>query len=822
MFRLPLALLVCSACVGASFANAEEAVIRVQADRPGPTVSPHMTGVCIEDVNHEMYGGIYSQMLFGESFQEPAKTVIDGFTAFGGEWIVKNGELFASGGDGPKLIWDGAKLAQGKVAVQIRFDDTTAGLAGLIVKVDEPAVGADRFVGYEISLDPGKQILLLGRHRNNWEPIREVPCDVPLGRWIDLSASMTATGLAISVDGKELLRYEDNEHPLSEGRVGLRPWQRLARYRNLSIDSGSQPKSIAFATADPLGVGGVSGMWRPIKSGTARGQFSLDNDRPYHGVQSQRLQFDSGEGAVGIENQGLNRWGLNFVAGKPYEGYLWLRADKPTKVVVAAQSSDGGSLGEAAIEVTSNEWRRYDFALTPKANASKSTFAIQLEAPGSVVVGHAFLQPGPWGRFKDQPVRKDVADALHEAGVTVMRLGGLMANAPEYRWKSMIGPRDRRAPYKGFWYSHSSNGWGIFEFVNFCEAAGILPIVDLNLDETPADLADFLEYANGPADSAWGAKRAADGHPAPYGLKHVQLGNEEAVDEAYWQKFKPLAEAAWAKDANVVLIVGDFEYRQAITNPDDFDGAPKIRSLATHDKILNLAKEHGRSVWFDVHIWNHSPGDAPPRIAALATFDAALAKLCPGADYKICVLEENATNHAIRRAVAHGETVSGLMRVADRVPIVCSANALQPNGQNDNGWDQGFVFLDPAQAWLQPPAYVTQMISRNRQPQIVAADVSGDASGLDVTATRSADARTLVLQVTNASERPRLTLVELSGYKSRAGKLVVEELTGPLEATNTADAPRHVTPRRRELSFPQDGAISHTFPPSSFTILRFE
>ena len=87
--------------------------------------------------------------------------------------------------------------------------------------------------------------------------------------------------------------------------------------------------------------------------------------------------------------------------------------------------------------------------------------------------------------------------------------------------------------------------------------------------------------------------------------------------------------------------------------------------------------------------------------------------------------------------------MSGLTRIADRVPIVCSANALQPNGQNDNGWDQGLMFLDPAQAWLQPPAYVTQMISRNRQPQVVAADLSGDTSGLDVTATRSADGATL-------------------------------------------------------------------------------
>jgi len=249
----------------------------------------------------------------------------------------------------------------------------------------------------------------------------------------------------------------------------------------------------------------------------------------------------------------------------------------------------------------------------------------------------------------------------------------------------MIGPRDRRPPYKGYWYPHSSNGWGIFDFLDFCEAAGFLPVVDLNMDETPQDLADFVVYANGPADGEWGRRRAKDGHPEPYRLKYLQLGNEEAVDEAYWRRFKPLAEAIWAADRQIVLIVGDFEYKRPINDPDRVEGAPRIKSLAAHKKILDLARAHGREVWFDVHIWNHNPRDAQGPIAALASLDAALARLSPGADYRLCVLEENARNHAVRRAVAHGETVNGLMRRGDRVRIVCAANALQPDGQNDNG-----------------------------------------------------------------------------------------------------------------------------------------
>ena len=150
---------------------------------------------------------------------------------------------------------------------------------------------------------------------------------------------------------------------------------------------------------------------------------------------------------------------------------------------------------------------------------------------------------------------------------------------PQYRWKKMIGPRDRRPPYQGTWYPYSSNGWGIFDFLNFCEAAGFLGIPAVNMDEAPQDMADFMEYVNGPRSSEWGRRRAADGHPAPYRLRYLELGNEEAVDEAYWLKFKALAEAIWAKDPDVILVVGDFAYDKAIKDPYNFSGAPRIKTL---------------------------------------------------------------------------------------------------------------------------------------------------------------------------------------------------------------------------------------------------
>src|SRR5262249_40298384 len=156
----------------------------------------------------------------------------------------------------------------------------------------------------------------------------EVPCDVPLGRWIGLVVRMTDTRLEIRVDGRLVLEYEDREHPLPAGAVGLRTWQREASFRGLAIRGEAQP----FRAADAGRVGGVSGMWRPVRSGTASGALAVETKRPFVGSQAQRITFRAGEGAIGIENRGLNRWGLNFVAGRPYEGRFWMRAEEPAAV----------------------------------------------------------------------------------------------------------------------------------------------------------------------------------------------------------------------------------------------------------------------------------------------------------------------------------------------------------------------------------------------------------------------------------------------------------------------------------------------------------
>ena len=813
--------LLCSAAIGL---GPDDPVLAVDAGRVLHRVSPLLYGACIEDVNHEIYGGIYSQMIFGEGFQEPPRPLpIRGFTAYGGSWRPVDGSLRADPGDGPKLIADVPAFEVGEVGVEVRFPTDQAGNAGLILKVDRPGVGADKFTGYEVSLETSGR-LAIGRHRQNWEPIRHVPCPVPVGRWIALVVRLKQTSFEVLVDGKSLATVEDTEHPLGPGKVGLRTWRRPASYRNLRVEAGGAARTLAFepAQTDTFGEG-ASGMWGPLRRGSAQGSFAIESTAPFAGRQNQRLTFLGGEGEVGIENRGLNRWGMNFVEGKPYEGYLWARSDRPGPVTVALEGRDGGTvLADARLDVKGEGWARYDFRLTPRGSDPSGRFAIKLTQPGSVEVGHAFLQPGDWGRFKGLPIRKDVADGLVAQGVSILRYGGSMINHPEYRWKRMIGPRALRPPVAGTWYPYSSNGWGIFDFLDLCGALGIPGIPAVNMGETPQDMADFVEYANGPVDSEWGRKRAADGHPEPYRLKHVELGNEEAIDDAYWEKFRPMAEAMWAKDPALILVVGDFAYNKVIADPYRFEGGAAASSLAAHRKILELAKERGREVWFDIHASTDHPPE-PDGLKPERSYIEQLGKIAPGARYKVVVFEYNSGNHSVKRALSNALATIEAEKVGDLLPIACAANCLQPDGQNDNGWDQGLLFLNPSKTWLQPPGHLIRMTRRDAQPLLVAGEIRGPVGTLSANAKRSEDGKTLVVQVVNWGDAPRPVQLEVSGFSPSSPTATVEQLAGPLDASNTADVPDRIRPTRSDWRHRMEGGrASYTFPPRSFTVLRLE
>jgi hypothetical protein len=338
------------------------------------------------------------------------------------------------------------------------------------------------------------------------------------------------------------------------------------------------------------------------------------------------------------------------------------------------------------------------------------------------------------------------------------------------------------------------------------------------MGETPQDMADFMDYVNGSTNTTWGARRAAAGHPEAYHLKYLELGNEERVDEAYFEKFKPLAEAIWARDTNIVITVGDFAYGHLISDPDHITGADsRITNLDGQRKILQMAKQHNREVWFDVHVWTEGPIPST-YLQGMFSFDDALARMADGAKYRVVVFELNANNHSQRRALANALAINAIERDG-RLPVTTSANCLQPDGQNDNGWDQGLLFLNPSQVWLQPPGYIMQMKSEGYQPLSVRCSATGD---LDVSAKRSEDGRVLVLNVVNSNGSSVSAAIRLNGFAAANAPVEVQQLSGALDAANTAANLQNIVPARTQWQPAWvSGGAAYAFPPYSFTVITF-
>jgi hypothetical protein len=226
-------------------------------------------------------------------------------------------------------------------------------------------------------------------------------------------------------------------------------------------------------------------------------------------------------------------------------------------------------------------------------------------------------------------------------------------------------------------------------------------------------------------------------------------------------------------------------------------------------------------VWFDLHIWTDGPGPSPS-LDALPTYIGALEKLAAGAKHRVVIFELNANNHRHRRALANAYALCEIHRDG-RIPVVCSANCLQPDGQNDNGWDQGLLFLNPSKTWLQPPGYVTQMFARYYQPMAVPAEISDSDDRFSVAATRSGDGKSLTLVVVNLDDHARATRIELADFTPIRPAALVESLTAAFDAANTAENPDQMQPRRSEWRHElKTGKSKYTFPPRSFVVLRFE
>ena len=803
---LPATLACCAVAAVPCMGREPAAAIRVDASTVEAHITPYLYGACIEDVNHEIYGGLYDQKIFGESFEEPVPNPrFDECSTYEGSWQVVDGAVHAAPHGGAKLVYDPLEMEAGTVETEIRFMGGNPGdNAGLLVGVSEPGNGADNFYGYEISLSADGRRIVVGKHRNDFSSMGEVAVSCDPAAWNRLCVETGGGKLRIGLNGMRVMEVAADDPLLARGKVALRTWNSEAQFRNVKVSEGGRSRTLAFRTTPALPV---SRQWDAFTAGDARAVYAHNTEGGYNGPCSQSMEFVSGQGAVGIANASLNRWGIAVREGQRFEGRIYLKGEG--EVVVALQSADGTrEYASQRLSGIGSGWGRFPFALTSSATDAKARFVVYLDRPGRVDIDQATLMTNPEDQFRGLPLRRDIGEAMVDEGLTFLRYGGTMINIEGYRFKKMIGDRDRRPPYRGHWYRYSTNGFGIEDFLQFCEKAGFTAAFAVNIEETPEDMADMIEYLNGPATSEWGRKRAENGHPEPYGVKYIGIGNEEVLfhgDRAdeydhYVERFLLLHDAIKGVDPTVKLVA------TAWWRPDSPSMERTFRAL------------DGKADFWDYHPWADQLGSGRQVLRELKQMQELFLKWNPETKIRCAIFEENGSIHSMQRVLGHVTVQNAVRRMGDFVLTSCAANALQPYGQNDNGWDQGQVFFTPDKVWGMPPYYAQQMAAANHLPLLVASETTG-AETLDVTATRSEEGDRVVLHIANTGAEPVRAKLDVKGLGGVSAARMIS-LAGELDAVNTPEEPERIVPVGKPLK--KAAAQILDLKPCSYTIVVLE
>ena len=577
-----------------------------------------------------------------------------------------------------------------------------------------------------------------------------------------------------------------------------------------------------------------------VGANSAAGVAALDaavSVNPSDPAPSLSLTFSSGTGAVAWSNRGIGNEGLYLEAGKAYEGRVVVLAPAGAAALYVALNDyvSGTVLASARVAVpASPEWQVVDFSLAPVAgcacegipwtsNASldcgpqgtnpghvcvrcSGEFAVGLAAPaaGAVHVGYAYLAPGPWGRFKGQPVLATGAALLQQLGWRAVRWGGHIARITA--WKAWRGAQWLRASMQlDDARRFISAGFGVFEFVDLARDADvdIFPILSLSKDQSAEDWADLVEYCWGDASTPWGATRIFnDSHPAVFNISAVELGNEEGNPNFVAQV---VAMEARRRALGVQPWVYIYPASGGVDN--------------TTAAALVAAGVSPRAIAADCHI-DGTGGclDVLRRdFAALPGFDQSGANLEINALVSIAgrlSLEALDLQQWLAYGAAPGEDPT---RLVARTTSFCAMRS----GHVEPPWaDQGVAFFLPnATTFVQPAGYVHVMLAAAWQPNALRISGPGTAAPYSASAQLSDDGLAITLQAVNTGASAGSIAFSVSGFAA-AGDAANVTIINATDywAGNTPAYPTRISPLSKVVSW-GGGNLSIDLPPNSYAVI---
>jgi alpha-L-arabinofuranosidase len=589
-----------------------------------------------------------------------------------------------------------------------------------------------------------------------------------------------------------------------------------------------QNRSFEYAPSDHGGWHPLSG-WDYLHEGYAMGSLSVESTAPLHANNPHYVQLrieNPFQKGLGIKNNGFD--GIALQAGEKYDFSLWARVKSGAAVPLLVQLRDkkGAVLAETTISAQAAGWQQYRATLAPSAAEPEASLVVL--ATGKGVVDLDMISLFPQKTFHNRPngLRADLAQVIGDIKPKFVRFpGGCLAHGDGldniYDWKKTIGPVEQRVAQRNIWGYHQTAGLGYFEYFQFCEDIGAkaLPVVPAgvscqnsggswriggvgqqciplaDMGAYTQDVLDLIEYANGPATSTWGAKRAAAGHPAPFNLEYVGIGNEDKITPGFEERFKLIYSAVRAKYPKIQVIgtVGP------APKGEDYD---KGWALASQLNVPLVDEHYYESPkWF---LTNNRRYD---------TYDRAKPKVYLG--------EYASRGNTLFNAVAEAAYMTSLERNGDVVRLASYAPLLAKEGHTQ--WNPDLIYFNNSTVVPTVNYYVQQLFGQNQGTEYVAGVVAPPAGAVaDTTVAASCvrDAKTgdVILKLVNASATAQPFQVDLSGLKGVSLAATRTVFSGDKDAKNTFASPRTVLPKT--APYKAGKRFSYAAEPYSLTVIR--
>src|SRR5208283_5475577 len=326
---------------------------------------------------------------------------------------------------------------------------------------------------------------------------------------------------------------------------------------NLSADGGIYPELVrnrSFEDAD------TPEYWKFASVGDGKSEASVvtadehAKPPPLNPFNRKSLRVNA-NGAFTLQNEGY--WGMNIVAGEGYTLKPAVRGEKFNgRLTARILSPTGNVLASGDLSGVSNNWRYQTLDLIATGGDPKAKLEISGDGQGVLFLDMVSLMPKK--TWKDHGLRSDLAESLAALHPKFMRFpGGCWVEGDDFaymnHWKKTIGNIDTRTPLWNLWNYYATQGLGYHEYLQFAEDLGAEPLFCINIGmshketipmdrmgQWVQDALDAIEYANGPTNSVWGSLRAKAGHPAPFHLQYLEIGNENGGFPGYvehWNLF---------------------------------------------------------------------------------------------------------------------------------------------------------------------------------------------------------------------------------------------------------------------------------------------